>query len=149
MQRLELRRIATIVLSVTALAVPSASAWAASSRAAVTAKKKVTIATKSFTGAPGSADRWGEVQVTLVVRKTTTTVGTHKTVKRHLVSLKIPVYPDHTSRSVYISQQALPYLIQEALQAQSANVQMVSGATYTSQGFIGSLQDAIKQAQKW
>jgi uncharacterized protein with FMN-binding domain len=70
-------------------------------------------------------------------------------VKRRFVSVKIPVYPNHTDRSVYISQQALPYLIQEALQAQSANVNMVSGATYTSQGFIGSLQDAIKQAQKW
>ena len=149
MHRFELRRSATIVLSVTALAVPSASVWAASSRAAVTAKKKVTIATKSFTGAPGSADRWGEVQVTLVVRKTTTTIGTHKSVKRRLVSLKIPVYPNHTHRSVYISQQALPYLIQETLQAQSANVSMVSGATYTSQGFIGSLQDAITQEKKW
>ena len=149
MQRPDLRRLATIILSVTALAVPSASVWAASSRAAVTAKKKVTIATKSFTGSPGSADRYGEVQVTVVVRKTTTTIGTHKTVKRHFVTMKIPVYPDHTDRSVYISQQALPYLMQEALQAQSANGNMVSGATFTSQGFIGSLQDAIRQAQKW
>lgn len=145
-----MRRVATIALSVTALAVPTTSAWAAATQRAVTAtKKKVTVATRSFTGTPGSADRYGEVQVTILVRKTTTIVGTRKTVKRRLVSFKIPVYPDHTGRSVFISQQALPYLIQEALQAQSANVNMVSGATYTSQGFIGSLQDAISQAQKW
>ena len=145
-----MRRVVTVVLSATALAVPTTSAWAAAaSRATTTAKKKVTTATKSFTGALGSADRYGDVEVKLVVRKTTTTVGTRKTVKRHLVSISIPVYPDHTGRSVYISQQALPWLIQEALKAQSASVDMISGATYTSQGFIGSLQDAIAQSKRW
>jgi uncharacterized protein with FMN-binding domain len=145
-----MRRVATIALSVTALAVPTTTAWAASAQRAVSAtKKKVTVATRSFTGAAGSADRYGDVQVTVAVRKTTTTIGTRKTVKRRLVSIRIPVYPDHTGRSVYISQQALPYLIQEALQAQSANVDLVSGATYTSQGFIGSLQDAITRSKRW
>ena len=116
-----MRRVVTVVLSATALALPTTSAWAAAaSRATTTAKKKVTTATKSFTGALGSADRYGDVEVKLVVRKTTTTLGTRRTVKRHLVSISIPVYPDHTGRSVYISQQALPWLIQEALKAQSA-----------------------------
>ena len=142
-----MRRVVTVVLSATALALPATSAWAAAaSRATATAKKKVTTATKTFTGALGSADRYGDVQVALVVRKTTTTVGKRKTVKRHLVSMSIPVYPDHTGRSVYISQQALPWLMQEALKAQSANVDMISGATYTSQAFLQSLQSALLKA---
>jgi uncharacterized protein with FMN-binding domain len=46
-------------------------------------------------------------------------------------------------RSVSIDQQAVPILEQQAVQAQSANIQGVSGATYTSQGFAQSLQSAL------
>ncbi len=49
-------------------------------------------------------------------------------------------------RSVAISQQAAPILRQEALQAQSATIQAVSGATYTSEGYTTSLQSALDQA---
>jgi uncharacterized protein with FMN-binding domain len=49
------------------------------------------------------------------------------------------------SRSQSIDQQAIPILEQEALQAQSANVQGVSGASYTSAGFEQSLQSALTQ----
>ncbi|MFS0730432.1 FMN-binding protein [Curtobacterium sp. 1P10AnD] len=49
-------------------------------------------------------------------------------------------------RSVQISQQAAPVLRQEALQAQSAQIQAVSGATYTSEGYVTSLQSALDQA---
>jgi uncharacterized protein with FMN-binding domain len=48
-------------------------------------------------------------------------------------------------RSVSIDEQAIPILEQQALQAQSANIQGVSGATYTSQGFAQSLQSALGQ----
>jgi uncharacterized protein with FMN-binding domain len=41
---------------------------------------------------------------------------------------------------------ALPQLNQEVLTAQSANIQAVSGATYTSEGYIQSLQQAVDQA---
>jgi hypothetical protein len=47
-------------------------------------------------------------------------------------------------RSQYIDQQAIPILEQEALQAQSANIQGVSGASYTSAGFQQSLQAALQ-----
>ena len=47
-------------------------------------------------------------------------------------------------RSQSIDQQALPQLIQQAMAAQSANIQGVSGATYTSQGFDTSLAAALK-----
>jgi len=48
---------------------------------------------------------------------------------------------------VVINQQAMPYLQQEAIQAQSSNVQVISGATYTSQAFIQSLATAFAQAK--
>ena len=138
-----------IALTVTALAVPNVQALAAT-RSAKAPKKKVVTVSKSFTGTPGSADRWGEVQVTIVVRKTTTTVLKTKkqTVTRRITSVTVPVYPNHTGRSVFINQQALPILIQETLQAQSTGIDMVSGATYTSQGYVESLQSAIDAAKK-
>jgi uncharacterized protein with FMN-binding domain len=48
-------------------------------------------------------------------------------------------------RSQSIDQQAIPVLEQEAVQAQSANIQAVSGASYTSAGFQQSLQSALGQ----
>jgi len=48
-------------------------------------------------------------------------------------------------RSQSIDQQSIPLLEQQALQAQSANIQGVSGATYTSAGFAQSLQGALSQ----
>ncbi|GEP26791.1 MULTISPECIES: FMN-binding protein [Cryobacterium] len=49
-------------------------------------------------------------------------------------------------RSVAISNQAAPILRSEVLAAQSANVQSVSGATYTTQGYLRSLQSALDTA---
>ncbi len=46
-------------------------------------------------------------------------------------------------RSVSIDQQAIPILESEVISAQNANIQGVSGATYTSEGFITSLQSAL------
>ena len=46
-------------------------------------------------------------------------------------------------RSQSIDQQSIPTLEQEALQAQSANIQSVTGASYTSAGFQQSLQGAL------
>lgn len=48
-------------------------------------------------------------------------------------------------RSEGIDQQAIPVLEQEALAAQSANIQSVSGASYTSAGFKASLQSALSK----
>ena len=49
------------------------------------------------------------------------------------------------ARSQSIDQQSIPVLEQQALQAQSANIQGVSGASYTSAGFTQSLQSALTQ----
>src|SRR5712691_1777986 len=111
-------------------------------------KKKVVVITRKVTGTAAQASRWGYVQVTLIVRKTTTTVGTKKKVTRKIISISIPEYPNHTDRSVYINQTALPYLIQETLQSQNANVQMISGASDSSQAYIQSLQAALVLERK-
>jgi len=55
-------------------------------------------------------------------------------------------YPQDRETSVRINSQAMPYLKQEAIQAQSASVDIVSGATNTSQAFIQSLSSALSQA---
>lgn len=56
--------------------------------------------------------------------------------------------PSEHMRSVEINQYATPILHQEVLAAQSANVDLVSGATYTSEAYAQSLQAAIDQAAK-
>ena len=48
-------------------------------------------------------------------------------------------------RSQSIDQQSIPILEQQALQAQSATIQGVSGASYTSAGFEQSLQSALSK----
>lgn len=143
-----MRRTLTITLTALALALPSVDAWAAASvhKAPL---KKIIVAKKTFTGSAAQADQWGNVQITIVVKKTTTTAGTKKTVKRHIESIKVPVYPDHTGRSVFISNNALPMLVKEALQAQSTHIYIISGATYTSDAFGQSLQSAITQEKAW
>jgi uncharacterized protein with FMN-binding domain len=49
-------------------------------------------------------------------------------------------------RSEQINSDAAPILLQETLAAQSANIDTVSGATYTSQGYQQSLQSALDKA---
>lgn len=56
-------------------------------------------------------------------------------------------YPQDRRTSIEVNSQATPILKQEAIQAQSANVDTVSGATATSEAFIKSLQTALAQAQ--
>ena len=72
-----------------------------------------------------------QVQITLVAGKIT-----------DVVALQLP---DH-GRSGFISQSVAPILQSEVLSAQSANINTVSGATYTSEAYAQSLQSAIDQA---
>lgn len=140
-------RIAALVTA-GAIAVPTvnaAAAAAASTKTSVIPIKKVT--TRKFTGLEAQADRWGTVTVIVTARKTTTKVGKKSRVTRRYTDLG-GSYTYHTDRSQFIMGQALPLLRQEFLQAQNAKIQMVSGATYTSQAFIRSLQAALLQAQR-
>jgi len=62
-----------------------------------------------------------------------------------ITSVAVLQYPTANSRDIEINNRALPILISETLQAQSAQIDMVSGATVTSKGYIGSLQSALDQ----
>ncbi len=87
----------------------------------------------TFTGANGNT-QFGpvQVQITVVNGKITNAIGL--------------TYPTGSFRDQQINQQAIPYLIQETLAAQSANIQGVGGASYTSQGWVNSLQSALAKA---
>ena len=134
------QKLVTTAVGAVALAAPTGSAFAA-------AQAKVVV-TRKVTGLSYSAGQWGYIQVALTVRKTTTTVGTKKKITRKIIRVGVPVYPNHTDRSVYINQTALPYLMQETLQAQNANIQMISGASDSSNAYIQSLQAAIVLEKK-
>src|SRR6266704_1618185 len=139
-----MRKSIIVLITVAALALPVVDATAAT----LTTTSKKIVVSKRFTGSVASVDRWGSLQVTIVVRKTTTITGTKKKVTRKITAVSVPVYPNHTDRSIYINQTALPILKSEALRAQSANINMVSGATDSSQAFAESLQSAILKAKK-
>jgi uncharacterized protein with FMN-binding domain len=55
-------------------------------------------------------------------------------------------YPSAAGRSYAISSYAIPILMQETMKAQSAQIDSVSGASYTSQGYVQSLQSALDAA---
>jgi uncharacterized protein with FMN-binding domain len=78
--------------------------------------------------------RFGPVQVEIVVAD------------GRITDVEALQLTDQDGRSVAISQSAAPVLRQEALAAQSADIQGVSGATYTSEGYTTSLQSAIDKA---
>lgn len=56
-------------------------------------------------------------------------------------------YPNDRGESIEISNMAMPQLKQEAIHSQNAQVDIVSGATQTSQGFQQSLQSALEKAK--
>ncbi len=64
-----------------------------------------------------------------------------------LTNVQILQSPNDRSTSRYINSQALPYLVQEAIQAQSARVNTISGASDTSAAFRESLGVALAAAK--
>jgi major membrane immunogen (membrane-anchored lipoprotein) len=78
--------------------------------------------------------RWGPVQVRVTVTDGKVTDVTAVT------------YPQDNPRDQQINSYALPELRSEALRAQSADIDTVSGATYTSDGYRESLQSALDAA---
>ena len=95
-----------------------------------------TVASSSatFTGQV-STNKWGPVQVNITITNSKIT---------NVVSLQTP---DSHAKSVRINDQAVPVLKNEALSAQSAKINTVSGATYTSNSYAASLQSAIDTAR--
>jgi uncharacterized protein with FMN-binding domain len=64
-----------------------------------------------------------------------------------IADVKFLDYPHDRRTSQEINAQAMPWLTQEAIQAQSANINIISGATLTSEAFANSLQSALTSAQ--
>ncbi|MDU0346976.1 FMN-binding protein [Microbacterium sp. KSW2-29] len=88
----------------------------------------------TYTGQAANT-RFGPVQVQITVSGGTIT------------DVQVPQYPSENGRDQQINARALPILVKETVQAQSAQVDMVSGATYTSTGYRTSLQSALDQAR--
>jgi hypothetical protein len=63
-----------------------------------------------------------------------------------LTAVKVLQVPQESGRDQEIAGFAVPQLTQEALAAQSAHIDSVSGATYTSEGYVQSLQSALDKA---
>jgi uncharacterized protein with FMN-binding domain len=89
--------------------------------------------TNSLTGDVADT-RWGPVQVRITV-----TNG-------KLTDVTAVEYPNENPRDQEINSYAIPALNREALAAGSAKIDMISGATYTSQGYLESLQSALDKA---
>lgn len=142
----------TAAVSAVAITLPVTNAVAAATRTTaptVTPKKKVVTVTKKVSGPQVQADDWGTIQVTLVVKRTTTTVGNRKTMTRKITSVAVPVYPNHTDRSVFINQHAIPMLEQEVMRAQfTGGINLISGASDSSDAFVQSLQAALLAGKK-
>lgn len=106
----------------------------ASPSAAPSSSTSTTSVSGTFTGS-AIQTRYGNMQVEIVVAS------------GKITDVKVLQSTNREQRSVEISSQADPILRSEVLQAQSANVQMVSGATYTSDGYLQSLQSALDKAK--
>jgi len=76
---------------------------------------------------------YGPVQVQLITRQ------------NRIIKVAILQQPANTIHDIQIGRFAFPELISETLKAQSAKIDAVSGASYTSAGYIQSLQSALDQ----
>jgi uncharacterized protein with FMN-binding domain len=116
----------TIYQAVPALALAAAVATPAANALA---------ATKHTYKGPTESYRWGTVQVSIVVKS------------KKITNVKT-LYVPHTGRSQFIEDRAVPLLKTEVLQAQSGDIEYVSGATDTSDAYSLSLQAAVNKALK-
>lgn len=94
---------------------------------------RATSATSTVTGSTAQT-QWGPVQVELTVSGGSIT------------DVSVLQYPNGNGQDAQINSYALPVLIRETLDQQSAQIDMVSGATVTSTGYLQSLQSALDQA---
>jgi uncharacterized protein with FMN-binding domain len=115
----------------TASTEPAASGTTSSGGAAGSTSSGMTDG--EYTGGAANT-RYGPVQVQITVSG------------GEIADVQVTDYPHSDRRDQEINQRALPILVSETTQTQSSRIDMVSGATYTSQGYIASLQSAIDQA---
>jgi uncharacterized protein with FMN-binding domain len=87
----------------------------------------------TYVGSPENAS-YGTVQVQAVMKG------------GKITDVQFLSYPSDRRTSQQINSRAIPILQQETIAAQSANVNAVTGATFTSEAFVASLQSALAQA---
>lgn len=87
-------------------------------------------ATGAYTG-PVVGTPYGPVQVAVAERA------------GRIAEVKALQLPTEHPQSLFISERVAPLLREEVLQAQSARINIVSGATFTSEGYAESLQQAL------
>ena len=112
----------------------SGSSGASSSSGSGSSSAASSAAAKTVAGAEVQTI-YGPIQVTITVKG------------GKITTVNVPVYPNGTMRDVQINSFALPELVQETVAANSASIDGVSGATYTSQGYISSLQSALDKVR--
>src|SRR6266702_1446211 len=121
----------TPTTSPTSSAAPSSGSAAGS--ATKSAKSKAAAGTRTVTGKVDNT-QYGPMQVQLVLAG------------KKITAVNVLQHTDTGVTSIQIDNMALPKLTSEALAAQSARIDAVSGATYTSAGYIASLQNAVDTA---
>jgi uncharacterized protein with FMN-binding domain len=127
--------------STTAAAAPSPSSSTAGAppdpsttkRSSGSASKTTAAASATYTGV-AEQTRYGIVQVKVTVQG------------KKITNVAFVQLTAFDGRSQEINSAAAPILLQETLQAQSAQINSVSGASYTSQGYEQSLQSALDRA---
>jgi uncharacterized protein with FMN-binding domain len=118
--------------STSAATVPSASAPTTTSSPQSSSSGN-SSSIKTYAGSVAQT-RWGPVQVKITVQD------------GKLTKVTVVQQPNGNRRDQEINDQALPILIDETVTAQSAKIDMVSGATVTSEGYVQSLQAALDEA---
>lgn len=111
----------------------TAAAGSAASPSPLPATTSAVAAAQTINGT-SEETRYGPVQVQI-------TVSAGRITKATAID-----YPQGSGRDQEINRVAIPQLDAEVVQAQSAHLDAVSGATYTSEGYVGSLQAALDAA---
>jgi uncharacterized protein with FMN-binding domain len=136
-----MNRTISTLLATTMAVIPVSTTWAAAHArstavrpAAKATPRSKPVTTRKVSG-PVENMQWGPVQVTLLVKS------------KRITDVQASA-PMERARSQYINSQAIPWLRQEVLKAQSAKIDGISGATMTSYAFYDSLLAALTTAHK-
>ena len=142
------RRVLAVLACSVVLSVPTVNAWATARDKATRQRAAVTKIVKGPTvECPVVSDhykhgKWGPLQIDLKISKVPGSA------KFKILAVTWPIWPQHTDRSVFINEKALPLLQMQVLQVQSAKIETISGATNVSDSFIQSLHGALLAAAK-
>jgi uncharacterized protein with FMN-binding domain len=142
------KRVLAVIACSLVLSLPTVNAWATAWHKATRQRATVTKIVKGPTvECPVVSDRykrgkWGPLQVDLKISKVPGSA------KFKILAVTWPIWPQHTAKSVFINDKALPLLQMQVLQLQSAKIETISGATNVSDSFIQSLHGALLAAAK-